>query len=67
MWLVAQLARGRGDAWLALLGSAAGGGAYLAIVTALHPREARQLVRLARERLGIDRKTSEVFRDLGGP
>ncbi len=52
IWFVGQLVRVRGDAWLAILGSGAGSGAYLGLMALLHPREARQLVRLARERLG---------------
>ena len=49
IWLMAQLARGRGDTWLALLGSAAGSGVYLGLMVLLNPGGVRQLVRLARE------------------
>jgi putative peptidoglycan lipid II flippase len=71
LWLVARLTSGRSDLLLALLGSAAGSGVYLGTMILLHPGEARQAVRLARERVGTGKQSSEVgdvasLEDLGG-
>jgi putative peptidoglycan lipid II flippase len=51
IWLVAQIVQG--DLWVAALGSVSGGGVYLGLMALLHRNEARQLARLARERVGI--------------
>ncbi|MFN2155065.1 MAG: murein biosynthesis integral membrane protein MurJ [Anaerolineae bacterium] len=53
IWLAAQFVRGRGDLWVAALGSAAGSGVYLGLMALLHQSEARKLAHLAREWAGI--------------